>query len=85
MGAWFIKFLSGFAIWKGPQLGKVLFYSIVALVMSFILWKAFLEKKITNLERYVNCTITQVHPVECPKEPAFELIKLWKLHLFSIR
>jgi hypothetical protein len=86
--AWVIKFFSGFAIWKGQQFGKILFYSIISLGVLFAvgvpIYKTF-EKKVSNLEKYYNCNITQVHPVECPKEPAFTLIKLWRLRLFSVR
>lgn len=85
MWAWALKFLSGFAIWKSDKLGKVLWVVAIVLITLLILWKAFLEKRITSVERYVNCNITQVHPTECPKEPAFELIKLWRLRLFSVR
>ena len=83
--AWAVKFFSGFAIWKGQQFGKILFYAIISIALIFGFWKIFLEKKVSNLEKYYNCNITQIHPVECPKEPAFTLIKLWRLRLFSVR
>jgi hypothetical protein len=82
---WVAKFFSGFALWKGPQLGKFLWVSIICLAVGFSVWKIFLEKKISNLEKYYNCNITQIHPTPCPKEPAFEVIKLWRLRLFSVQ
>jgi hypothetical protein len=83
--AWVVKFFSGFAIWKGQQLGKVLWVAVISLLVIFGFWKVFLEKKISKVERYYNCNVTQNAPVICPKEPTFELLKIWKLRLFSIK
>ena len=85
MWTWFVKFLSGFAFWKAPQIGKILYYSIITILVVFVLWKAFLEKRIVNIENYENCSVKQVAPKECPKEPVFEVLKLWRLRLFSVR
>jgi hypothetical protein len=89
MWAWVLRLFGGFKFWAGntpyERLGKILFVVIICTAVGFGFWKVFLEKKIQNIERYVNCNITQVHPVECPKEPAFQLIKLWRWRLFSVQ
>jgi hypothetical protein len=90
--AWFIKFFSGFAIWKGQQLGKILFYSIITLTVLFIVgvpvYKT-LEKKISNNTNYRDSNITNVYNyMDCSnktKDDTFSLLKLWRLRLLSVR
>ena len=88
MWLWLIRFFGGFKFWAGSvpfeRLGKILFVVTIAGALVLLSFKV-LEKKISNIETYSNCNVTQVHPVECPKEPAFTLIKLWRLRLFSVR
>lgn len=87
--AWLIKFFSGFAIWKGQQFGKILFFSIISLAVVFGFWKIFLEKKISNIQHTEitgsNVTYQYQDCSDKIKEDAFSLIKLWRLRLLSIK
>jgi len=58
-----IKFLSGFAFWKGDKLGKILFYGVLIVLALTIYHKAFEPKQITKVERIETQIINQ-----CPKE-----------------
>lgn len=86
---WAIKFLGGFKFWGGSvpfeRLGKILFVAVICAGIGFGFWKVFLEKKISKIESYYNCNVTQVHPVQCPKEDNIILFKLWKFRLLSLR
>lgn len=87
--AWLAKFFGGFKFWGGAvpfeRLGKILFVAVICVGICFGFWKVFIEKKIQNVTHYDNCTVTQNAPVVCPKEPVFELLKIWRLRLFSVR
>lgn len=90
MWAWALKFLSGFAIWKGEKLGKVLWVSVIVIAIGFGFWKLFLEAKIKNTTQTIvqqGGTVTQnyVTNTTCPQEPALVILKLWRLRLFSVR
>lgn len=40
------KFLSGFAFWKGEQLGKILWVSVICIGVIFGAYKLFLQRTI---------------------------------------
>jgi len=89
--AWFVKFFSGFAVWKSDKLGKVLWVIIICGLVIFGFWKIFLEKKIANSQHTdisrSNVTYTYYYQ-DCSnktKDDTFSLLKLWRLRLLSVR
>jgi cell division protein FtsL len=89
MIAWFIKFFSGFAIWKGQQLGKILWVAIISAIIMFSFYKVFLQKQMITKTEYRDSNITNVYNyMDCSnktKDDTFSLIKLWRLRLLSVR
>ena len=73
-----IKFLSGFAFWKGDKLGKLIFYGILITIGLTIYHKAFEPKQITKIERQV---VEKQVVNNCPDEMKIAgiQINLWKL------
>ena len=92
MWAWVIKFFSGFALWKGQQLGKFLWVTIISLVVIFSFYKIFLQKQIANVQHTdigKGSNVTYVYNyMDCSnktRDDSFSLIKLWRLRLLSWR
>lgn len=73
-----IKFLTGFNIFDGAKLGKLLFYGILIAVAITIYHQAFAPKNITKIEKIETQIVN-----ECPEEMKVIGIKLnlWKLKL----
>lgn len=58
MIVWLKKFISGFAIWKGPQLGKFLFFSIIIIGWLFVFYKIAIKPTTTQTQKQeTNTTI----------------------------
>lgn len=72
------KFISGFNIFDGSKLGKLLFYAILIVISLTVYHKIFEPKSITRVERIENQIINQ-----CPEETKFFGVKfnLWKIKL----
>ena len=76
--AWLIKFFSGFAIWKGEVIGKLLYYTIIVSICLGVFWAIFLKpqfKTIQNAQTIQNITTPE------QKDFMFLGIKFWKLKL----
>jgi len=73
-----VKLLSGFALWKGSVLGKLIFYAIIIAIGIGIYHKTFIAPTHTTI-------ITKPEKVivdgKCDKDFAFVGIKLWKIKL----
>ena len=85
--AWLIRLLGGFNLFKSEKLGKFIYHAIITLiviaVLACIFWKVFFQR--TTTERtIINNPGTVIVQKECPKQPAFSILKLWKLHLLSV-
>jgi len=88
--AWLLRLLGGFNIFNssksGERIGKIIFYAVIALIVSLIvwmvIWKVFLQKQVTT---HINNTGTIIYKNDCPQQPAFSLLKLWKLNLLSVQ
>lgn len=78
--AWFVKFFSGFAIWKGQQFGKFLFFSIIAFLVCFTFWKAYVEKRLENHTVVQSGgTVNNTYLTECKQKTPIVQFKLWKI------
>ena len=71
-----VKFFSGFNIFSGVKLGKLIFYGILIAVGLTIYHKAFEPKTVTRIETQV-IERQIIYPES--KEAGFAGIKLWKL------
>ena len=73
--AWLIKFLSGFFIFNGEKVGKILWIFILfigfTLASKFFLPKVHRETEIQTVETYVEATDN--------RKVAFLGIKLWRV------
>jgi hypothetical protein len=91
MWTWLVRLFGGFKFWSGSvpfeRLGKILFVLIICVGVCFGFWKIFLEKKVQNIEKYMNCNVTQNR--DCSEQvqsavskaaykPLLDL-KVWKL------
>lgn len=57
---WFIKFISGFAIWKGAQFGKIIFFSVIVVSWIFIFYQAVMKPTSTQIQRQDQQTSTHI-------------------------
>ncbi len=73
-----IKFLTGFNIFDGAKLGKLLFYLILIAICLTIYHKAFEPKQVTKIEKIEKQIVNN-----CPEENKIAGLQLniWKLKL----
>lgn len=78
MGAWVLKFLSGFAFWKAEQFGKLLYYVIIVSACIGVYWAIFLKPSTTTHQ-----TAQTIQNITTPEHKDFMFlgIKLWKIKL----
>jgi hypothetical protein len=82
-----IKWVAGFAFWRGEKLGKLLFYAVLAVVAFGIYHKIFFQPRTyTNIKFVKPATVNYSTPAVCTpaekeQEALFLGIKLWRLKL----
>lgn len=73
-----VKFFSGFNIFQGDKLAKLIFYAILIIVGIGIYHKVFVSKSnVTKIEKVEKQIIYQ----DCPDKDNFVGVKIWKFRL----
>lgn len=69
-----LKFLSGFNIFNGEKLGKLVFYAIIFIIGIGIYHKTFIAKTQTTQIK----TEKVIYYQECPQKDRFIGMKVWR-------
>ena len=75
---WLAKFFSGFQIWRGEVIGKLLYYTIIVSVCLAVFWAIFLKPQFKTIQ-----TAQTIQNITTPEHKDFMFfgIKVWKIKL----
>lgn len=75
---WIVKFLSGFKLWNGAVIGKIIYYGIL-----FVLFMA-VYNRLTAPTSTQNIQAETVINQTPDAKDAFILLRLWRLKIISL-